>query len=29
MFMGLDHKLNEKVVAILKRHLTRLNKFTK
>lgn len=24
--MGLDPKLNEKVIAILKRHLTRINK---
>jgi hypothetical protein len=27
IFMGLDPKLNEKVIAILKRHLSRINKF--
>lgn len=27
IFMGLDPKLNDKVIAILKRHLTRVNKF--
>ena len=29
IFMGLDPKLNEKVIAILKRHLSRINKFGK